>query len=156
MLDAARTLHHSWVARQRIGGRITWRLTDRGRAILDLRVPSRIRGLGSYEGLAPLRAKSMHERQRSAVDARWEAAKNGELPEQLVTEADRIVAKWSRGRAPYCINDALKHEYFKAELRRFVRSFVLRYRTLPLGVLDVSRGQAKTPFIVDFDELRSR
>src|SRR3954470_23380256 len=32
--EAARTLHHSWVARQRIGRRITWRLTDRGRAIL--------------------------------------------------------------------------------------------------------------------------
>lgn len=51
---STRTVHPAWVKRRREGRRLVCSLTDRGRAILDLRVAARIRGQGRYEGLKQL------------------------------------------------------------------------------------------------------
>ena len=51
-LRAIHTLHPRWVTTYRSGSRRVTELTDRGYAILELRVPVRIRGCGRYWGLS--------------------------------------------------------------------------------------------------------
>jgi len=141
------------VTRQRIGRRIAWRLTVRGRDILEGRVPARLRGLGPYDGLASLREKTKQERQQKALDARWAAAKGDNVLAPLVAGADRLIAEWSTRNAPRCFNDALRHKYYAGQLIQYVRGFVLRQRALPLGCRDSLGGRSAVPFVVDFDEL---
>lgn len=50
--DALHTLHPSWAERKRIGRRVEWTLTPRGRGVVEQTVPAHIRGLGAYHGLA--------------------------------------------------------------------------------------------------------
>ena len=45
-----------WVARTKMASRVEVRLTPRGRAILELKIVCRIRGLGVYRGLRALRS----------------------------------------------------------------------------------------------------
>ena len=51
------SIHRAWVVRQKVGGRVVCGLTERGRDIVERRVPVRIRGLGTYVGLPGLRQR---------------------------------------------------------------------------------------------------
>jgi hypothetical protein len=53
MLQAYR-MPHVWVTRTRLGARIQCQLTDRGRDIVDRRLPAHIYGYGTYWGLRHL------------------------------------------------------------------------------------------------------
>ena len=50
---AARRLDHRWVTKIRRGRRIEVSLTERGRAIVENRIPVRVRGWGIYSGIKP-------------------------------------------------------------------------------------------------------
>ena len=151
---ATHTLHPAWATCQRVGGRIAWRISNRGREIVERKVPARIRGVGPYLGLAQLREKTKPERQRKALDARWAAAGKDPILAPLVASADKLIQAWCARNAPRCFNDALRYEHIKKELVRHVRSHVLWRGDLPVGTQDVSTGRATAQFPVDFDELR--
>ena len=51
-MRAINTLHPRWVTTVRCGSRKISELTDRGFAILDLRIPVHVRGFGPYRGLS--------------------------------------------------------------------------------------------------------
>lgn len=63
---ATRTVHPRWVTRVRRGRRIEVALTQRGRAIIERRLPARIRGWGTYEGMKTI---SWRDHFRASVDA---------------------------------------------------------------------------------------
>jgi hypothetical protein len=50
-LRAIKSMHPRWVTTVRCGSRRVTQITDRGFAILDLRVPVHVRGFGRYYGL---------------------------------------------------------------------------------------------------------
>jgi len=66
---ATGTLHSRWVKRVRRGHRIQVSLTKRGRAIVEHRLPIRIRGWGTYEGM-----QAINWRDRSAAAAKVDGA----------------------------------------------------------------------------------
>ena len=50
-IRAMQSIHPRWVRSVRCGTRIVSQLTDRGREILELQVPVRVRGHGRYRGI---------------------------------------------------------------------------------------------------------
>lgn len=98
LVESTFRLPASWVAREKLRGRFRCTLAERGRDILERRVPASIIGYGPYRGTAPLlrfsrraarAGKSAHERQ-------WIPAMNGTACLVEICAVFSVAARWLR------------------------------------------------------------
>ena len=85
---SARRLHDRWVRRIRIGRRIEVSLTTRGRAIVEARLPVRIRGWGTYEGFE--RIKRITQKARHKARNRIERIRPARVTAPIVVAPQAI------------------------------------------------------------------
>jgi hypothetical protein len=62
-------INPAWVSQKRKGRFITAKLTERGRAIVERRTPSNVRGRGAYDGLHSIDAAAVASRKACIPDA---------------------------------------------------------------------------------------
>lgn len=148
-------MNPAWATREKVRNRMVWRLTDRGRAIIEQSVPARIRGYGVYRGLTPIRAvKSLHRR-RTLIEARWTAAIQHAAFQRFQKGVERLVRLWGATNAPPpSYMSSARHHYFRQRVRLFLRDYVLRHGELPSGRHNIAPGWRLPQFYIDFDLLR--
>jgi hypothetical protein len=133
-----RTLHPAWVTKRRFGRCMTWKITERGRAILELRVPAKIRGYGPYVGLRKWQQRMALHRSPAVVDARWKQALAKPELVPLSTAADALIRAWPRAAPAIGMGENLRRRYERGLLSTYVRRYVLLNEMLPTGVHRVS------------------
>jgi hypothetical protein len=144
-----RSLHPAWVTRERVGRCVTWKITAKGRAILERSVPARIKSHGLYQGLAPYRARVALERNPEVVEARWLRAVRNPAFAVLTAAAEALVVAWSRQDNRIGMGHSLQKRHQRGQLSLYVRRYVLLNGSLPSGPHVIARG-----LCVEFDELR--
>jgi hypothetical protein len=153
------TIHLDWVETGRYGRRRQWSLTPRGRAILDLEVPTRIRGYGQYAGLRELRRCLAERAPRvesaadyaARTDGWWEVARRT-MGDALIDGVIRHLVNWSLRHRVIGIFANMQHSAHMEMLRRYLCDHVMRTEKLPSGLHRItSFPGGNVVFEVDFD-----
>lgn len=137
---AIATMHPSWVETARQGRRRHWALTERGRAILGLEVPARIRGHGKYAGMRELRRQLAERAPRvesaaeyaARTDAWWEVARRT-IGDPLLDGVIRCLVNWSLRNRAIGLFANIQHSAHMEMLRRYICDHVMRTGKLPSG-----------------------
>lgn len=148
----ARGMHASWLSSEKIGTRRVWRLEERGREILTLRVPVYIKSYGRYRGMANLRMVTGAK--RAERDRR--IGSHVEIPDDSVEpwlEAIvELVSRWKEVKGSDDAGDVFILRVQGSALDAYLRCYVLENGALPWGTHEIPAGH--TRFHVNFEELR--
>ena len=133
-------MHRGWVETTRHGRRRQWSLTPRGRAILQLEVPARIRGHGKYAGMRELRRRLAERLPRvesaaeyaARTDGWWEVARRT-IGDKLIDSVIGCLVNWSLRNRAIGLFANMQHSAHMEMLRRYICDHVMRTGKLPSG-----------------------
>lgn len=152
MSIVARRMHESWIRSFRVGARRIWEIRDRGRDIVELRVPVWLRGHGPYRGMARLRAELAEKARKRELASRRRPSYEGKSLEPWLGHICRILDAWKARQHWDTIQQLLYIQRRAEELDTFLRIHVLEFDQLPSGSYEIESSEGPS-FTVDFDGL---